>query len=186
MCYACGSLQTTAWRWSNKMMLPVTIETLVVGMLPSPSVVVLRPKGTEDTPTQVLPIWIGPAEAMSIGVALEGQTQQRPMTHDLLAHTISALEASVERVVIDRVEGSTFYATVYLNHQDEVIGLDARPSDSIALALRTNTPLFVDEAVFAASSYPYDLPLERNSEATMAEFHSFIESISPEDFSRVE
>ena len=167
-------------------MLPVTIETLVVGMLPSPSVVVLRPQKEEISTVRVLPIWIGPAEAMSIGVALEGQTLLRPMTHDFLASTISALGSRVERVVVDRVEGSTFYATVYLHYQGEIIGLDARPSDSIALALRTDAPLFVDDDVFAIASYPYDFPMERDSEATLESFHSFIESISPEDFSHVE
>ena len=167
-------------------MVPVTIETLVVAILPAPSVVVLRPKHDEALAERILPIWIGPAEAASIGIALEGQTHLRPMTHDFLVSIIHALGSNIERVVIDRVEGSTFYATVYLQHNGNLINIDARPSDSIALALRTNAPLFVDEDVLNSSSYPYDLVKDNDTEATMATFRSFIESISPEDFSHTE
>jgi len=165
-------------------MVPVTIETLVVAVLPTPSVVVLRPRHDEVLSERVLPIWIGPAEAASIGIALEGQTRLRPMTHDFLATTIQALGSDVERIVIDRVEGSTFYATVYLQRDGHIINLDARPSDSIALALRMNVPLFVDEDVLNSASYPYDFSKERDTEAAMGDFRSFIDSISPEDFSR--
>jgi len=165
-------------------MVPVTIETLVVAILPAPSVIVLRPKHDSALAERILPIWIGPAEAASIGIALEGQTHLRPMTHDFLANTIHALGSNVERIVIDRVEGTTFYATVYLQQGDQTINLDARPSDSIALALRMKVPLFVDEDVLNSASYPYDLIGSDDTEATMAEFRAFIESISPEDFSR--
>ena len=173
-------------------MIPVTIETLVVAILPSPSVVVLRPKHDDERAGRILPIWIGPAEAASIGIALERQTHVRPMTHDLLATVISALGSSVERIVIDRVDGSTFYATVSLAHEGRTINLDARPSDSIALALRLNVPLYVDEDVLNLASYPFDFSKgsiknnAENNEAALNEFHAFIESISPEDFSRVE
>ena len=165
-------------------MVPVTIETLVVAILPTPSVVVLRPKHDEALAERVLPIWIGPAEAASIGIALEGQTHLRPMTHDFIATVIQALGSDVIRVVIDRVDGSTFYATVSLERDGQIINLDARPSDSIALALRMNVPLFVDEDVLNSASYPYDFTKENDTEAAMSNFRSFIDSISPEDFSR--
>jgi bifunctional DNase/RNase len=158
------------------------IETLVVGIPPSPSVVVLRPKDESGNGVRVLPIWIGPTEAASIGIALEGQTHARPMTHDFLANTIYALHADTERVVIDRVEGTTFYATVYLRQNERVINVDARPSDSIALAVRTQAPLFVDEDVLNNASYPYIFGKPNNQEGAMEEFRSFLDSISPEDF----
>ncbi|MDR2493300.1 MAG: bifunctional nuclease family protein [Coriobacteriales bacterium] len=167
-------------------MVPVIIETLVVGMPPSPSVVVLRPKDEDTAMPCVLPIWIGPTEAASIGVALEGQARLRPMTHDFLANVIYALNSTVERVVIDRVEGSTFYATVCLQRDGRVINLDARPSDSLALAVRMEAPVFVDEDVLNKASYPYSFAKEADGEKAMEEFRSFIESISPEDFSKVE
>jgi bifunctional DNase/RNase len=163
-------------------MVPVMIETLVVGIPPSPSVVVLRPLDDPATNTRVLPIWIGPTEAASIGIALEGQPRPRPMTHDFLANIVNALHVDVDRVVIDRVEGSTFFATVTLNHSGESIAVDARPSDSIALAVRTQSPLFVDEDVLNSSSFPYLFANDTNREAAMDEFRSFLESISPEDF----
>jgi bifunctional DNase/RNase len=163
-------------------MVPVMIETLVVGLPPSPSVVVLRPLDERSAHARVLPIWIGPTEAASIGIALEGQPRVRPMTHDLLANVVSALHAEIEHVVIDRVEGSTFFATVSLPQDGEPIAIDARPSDSIALAVRTQSPLFVDEDVLNSSSFPYLFTGNTNREAAMTEFRSFLESISPEDF----
>jgi bifunctional DNase/RNase len=167
-------------------MIPVTIETLVVGIPPSPSVVVLRPLDAQEANSRVLPIWIGPTEAASIGIALEGQPRIRPMTHDLLANVVSALHAEIDHVVISRVEGSTFFATMTLNQDGEPIVVDARPSDSIALAVRTQSPLFVDEDVLNSSSFPYLFANNINRETAMDEFKSFLESISPEDFTMQE
>jgi bifunctional DNase/RNase len=163
-------------------MVPVMIETLVVGIPPSPSVVVLRPLDEHSANVRVLPIWIGPTEAASIGIALEGQPRVRPMTHDFLANVVSALNAEITHVVIDRVEGSTFFATVTLNQGDKPISVDARPSDSIALAVRTQSPLFVDEDVLNSSSFPYLFANNTSRDAAMEEFRDFLESISPEDF----
>jgi bifunctional DNase/RNase len=189
-----GVNKTTVVRVTRRLgeqMVPVTIETLVVAVLPTPSVVVLRPKHDDAASEnafseRVLPIWIGPTEAASIGIALEGQTHLRPMTHDFIVNTLGALKSKVERVVIDRSEGSTFFATVYLEREGQTVNIDARPSDSIALAVRMNAPLFVDEDVLNSSSYPYDFSKTDDTEATMDEFHSFIESLSPEDFSHTE
>ena len=158
------------------------IETLVVGIPPSPSVIVLRPINEHSSGDRVLPIWIGPTEAAAIGIALEGQPRIRPMTHDFLANIIEALHADIERVVIDRVEGSTFYATVTLDQSGKSIDVDARPSDSIALAVRTQSPLFVDEDVLNSSSFPYLFSNTTNRESAMEEFRGFLDSISPEDF----
>jgi len=160
----------------------VRIETLVVGIPPSPSVVVLRPLDEDNAAPRVLPIWIGPTEAASIGVALEGSPHPRPMTHDFLVSIITSLQASVEKVVIDRVDGSTFYATVSLLQDGQTITVDARPSDSIALAVRTQSPLFVDEDVLNSSSFPYLFGQHTNQDAAMEEFREFLDSITPEDF----
>jgi bifunctional DNase/RNase len=162
------------------------IETLVVGIPPSPSVVVLRPLDEGVASSRVLPIWIGPTEAASIGIALEGQTRLRPMTHDFLANTIYALKADIDRVVVDRVEGSTYFATVYLRQSERTIQIDARPSDSIALAVRTQSPLFVDEDVLNSASFPYIFAKNENKESAMDEFRSFLDAISPEDFEVIE
>jgi bifunctional DNase/RNase len=170
-------------------MIPVRIETLMVGVPPSPSVVILRPM--EDDPLsanrRVLPIWIGSSEAASIGVALEGVTNLRPMTHDLLATTIEALRGEIESVLINRVDGSTFYATVYLAQGDDTIEIDARPSDSIALAVRARVPLYVDEQVMNDAALPYlpgrqTPPEPETDEDEIESFRAFLDSVSPEDF----
>jgi bifunctional DNase/RNase len=104
------------------------------------------------------------------------------MTHDFLANVVQALHAEIDHVVINRVEGSTFFAAVTLNQEGEAVTVDARPSDSIALAVRTQAPLFVDEDVLNSSSFPYLFTNSLNRESALEEFKDFLESISPEDF----
>ncbi len=111
----------------------------VFGLSP---VVVLR---AEDG--RVLPIYIGLAEAMAIYTAMRGDVPPRPMTHDLLVDVISKLNARVEKIVIDDLVDNTFYARLVLRQNDRVIEIDARPSDSIALAVRTKCPIFIEPAV---------------------------------------
>ena len=91
-----------------------------------------------------LPIWIGPAEAASIALALQGQGFPRPLTHDLLATVIDGLGGQVQRVVITDQRDSTYYARLVLARDNEVLAIDARPSDGIALALRTNAPIYLE------------------------------------------
>ena len=94
-----------------------------------------------------LPIWIGPAEAASIALALRGETFSRPLTHDLMAMVIDGLDGRVERVVITDQRDGTYFARLFLGRGQDVIAVDARPSDCIALALRANAPIFLDESV---------------------------------------
>ncbi len=107
----------------------------VFGLSP---VVVLR---AEDG--RILPIYIGLAEAMAIYTALRGEIPPRPMTHDLLVDVISRLNAKVEKVIIDELIDNTFYARLVLKQDDRTIEIDARPSDSIAIAVRLSCPIFV-------------------------------------------
>ncbi|MCL2136190.1 MAG: bifunctional nuclease family protein [Coriobacteriia bacterium] len=167
-------------------MILVRIDTLMVGIPPSPSVIILRPM--DESPNisekRVLPIWIGPSEAASIGVALEGAQNQRPMTHDLLATAIEALDGEIDSILINRVDGSTFYATVFLTQGDKTIEIDARPSDSIALAVRSMANIYVDEQVMEDASRPF-LPNRESAaidEQDIEEFRAFLDSVSPEDF----
>ncbi|MEZ4388486.1 MAG: bifunctional nuclease family protein [Candidatus Krumholzibacteriia bacterium] len=94
-----------------------------------------------------LPIWIGAAEAASIALVLRGESFGRPLTHDLLAMVIDGLDGHVERVVITDQRGGTYYARIYLGRDHNVVAVDARPSDSIALALRTKAPIYLEAAV---------------------------------------
>jgi bifunctional DNase/RNase len=92
-----------------------------------------------------LPIWIGPPEAASIGMVLQNQTFERPLTHDLLVTVIDALEGKVARVVVVDQRDSTYFAKIFIERGDRVLGIDARPSDSIAIALRADAPIYVTE-----------------------------------------
>ena len=95
-----------------------------------------------------LPIWIGPAEAVSIYLALEGQTPPRPMTHDLLCSVLSELGVQVERVVISDVRDQTYYARLVIRSGGEEKDIDCRPSDGIAIALRTGVPITISDDLF--------------------------------------
>ncbi len=94
-----------------------------------------------------LPIWIGPNEAEAIAMALKKERFERPLTHDLLVTIVDGLEGHVSRVVIHDLREGTFFAKIFLSRQQQVIAVDARPSDSIAVALRTGAPIFVAREV---------------------------------------
>jgi bifunctional DNase/RNase len=100
----------------------------------------------------VLPIWIGQPEANAIAFQLAGQAFERPLTHDLLRIIIEGLDARVQKIVVTELKGNTFFAKIFLARGDEIFGIDARPSDSIALALRTQAPIFVSKELFESSS----------------------------------
>lgn len=166
-------------------MILVRIESLVVGFIPMPSCVTLRPAEARGgiTENDVLPIWIGSAESAAIAAALEEEQPDRPATHKLAVSLISALGGSVSRVIIDRVQGQTFYATVYLRCPNGMFTrVDARPSDAIALAIRSNVPLFVEEEVFKAAGCPRAFTPGQDEKIELEEFDKFIESVEPEDF----
>lgn len=166
-------------------MVRVDIETVVIGGGPVASLVVLKPRRADSIEgEQPLPIRIGTVEASAIGMGVESPAHERPMTHDLLKDTIRALGSTVSSVAITKVEGTTFYAQVNLTtEQGDHLSLDARPSDAIALAVRTKSPIFVAEAVMDAASYPDFAAIGRDEEEkSMEEFHDFVENLSPDDF----
>ncbi len=102
---------------------------------------------------KAMPIWIGESEAMSIALGLQHNEFPRPLSHDLMKEIIEGLGGSVEKVVITNLKEGTYYATVFLRRADGgTVEVDARPSDSLALALRMGSPIYIDEDVFAASA----------------------------------
>ena len=166
-------------------MVLVNVESLVIGLLPAPSVITLRAIEQRDDIADdlVLPIWIGTMEAMAIAAALEGHTSDRPITHTLAIDLVTSLGGKVSRVVIDRVEETTFYATIYLRCDNGMFTrVDARPSDAIALAARAGVPLFVEEEVIKAAACPRALTPGQEEKIELEEFDKFIEHINPEDF----
>lgn len=127
-----------------------------------------------------IPIVIGPAEANAINHGIEGKKSPRPMTHDLLKNVIDSFNAKVDRIVIHDLRDETYYARIYLKAQDGERDIDARPSDAIALALRTGAPIYVTEKV-AVQALQVNRPLE---DEEMEEFRKFLEGVTPEDFLR--
>lgn len=160
------------------------IKTIIVGGGPVASLIVLQPRGVNDGTSVQLPIRIGPIEATAISMGVGGDSPERPMTHDLLAKTIKALDAKLVGVSIVDVSGTTFYATLMLaNFAGIVVEVDARPSDAIALAVRTGAPIYAEESVLETAAMPdFDAIDEAKKTQDLEDFHSFVENLSPEDF----
>ncbi|MCB1318579.1 MAG: bifunctional nuclease family protein, partial [Leptospiraceae bacterium] len=105
-------------------------------------------KPTSDSSARVVPIFIGPLETYSISSALDGVTPPRPNTHDLMIQMIRELEARILHVVINDIIGNVFYARIVIQSEDGIVELDARPSDSVALAIRSKCPIYMNEKVY--------------------------------------
>jgi bifunctional DNase/RNase len=145
-------------------------------------IVLLKPLLEDPNARRVLPIWIGSQEATSILLALEGEQAPRPLTHDLMTTFLETLGARIERVDVTRIEDGTFYAEITLETPSGVLVLDARPSDAIALTLRSEAPLYVAERVFDEAGIPAELADPRTDEAKVDEFKRFLDDVDPEDF----
>ncbi len=129
---------------------------------------------------RALPIFIGQDQAKAIIAALEQQKPVRPLTHDLIVNLLKISEMNLDKVIIHALQDSTFYAILCLSKGEITKDLDCRPSDAIAIALRTNTPIWVMEEVIADASIPVDR--EADEEERKA-FREFISNLRPEDFS---
>ncbi len=126
---------------------------------------------------RLLPIWIGLFEASAIAMKLEDVTTPRPMTHDLIANILDSLRASVERVVVNDLVENTYYATIYLNTPSGMVEVDSRPSDAIAIALRTGAPIYVEEVVLERAQ-----SLEEEDRDKLLK--EWLERLSPEDLEK--
>ena len=131
-------------------------------------IVILRDEDNSD----MLPIWVGKPEASSISFALEEVTTPRPMTHDLMKAVLDAVDAKVISVVISDLKDNTYYAKVHLTYEDSEYVIDARPSDAIALALRTKAPIFANEEVIRKQASD--------------ELDQWLENLKPGDFGKYE
>lgn len=129
------------------MLLEMRVFGLAIDPLTNAPIVIL--KDTEDK--NVLPIWIGPLEASAIATELEKIQLARPMTHDLLRDVFRNLNVTVSKIAIMDLQDNVYYAIIHLAHADKQYAIDARPSDAIAVALRTNSPIFVENKVLEKS-----------------------------------
>lgn len=121
--------------------------------------------------TDTLPIWIGKPEADSIALAIGNIATPRPLTHDLIKNVLSGLKMKVAKIVVTDLVDNTYYATIYVDKGGTEISIDSRPSDAIAVAVRTNSPIFVEEKVIE----------RRNSD----ELEEWLKNLKPEDFGNV-
>ena len=140
-------------------------------------VVLLKTEGGGE----VLPIWIGHAEGLAIELHMKGETFDRPLTHDLLKATLMTLGASVAKVAITELRDSTFFAKIYIKRDSEICVIDARPSDSIALALKMDAPIFVSEEVFKTHKRFVDGG-KQVKENTDEDLRRYLEDLDPGDF----
>ena len=140
-----------------------------------------------DGEYRTLPIFIGTPEAASIAYALQGVVMPRPMTHDLIKEVLSSLEVEIERVVITELQSSTYIAELQLKRGSDRSVVSSRPSDAVAVAVRTGTPLYVSDELMDAEGMHLDIDNADEDDEAMPEelvdrFREFLEGIKPEDF----
>lgn len=147
-------------------------------------IILLKPLGEPASEGRVLPIWIGAQEATSILIAIQGEQPPRPLSHDLMKLLLDAVGSQIERVEVTRIEDGTFYAELSISTPTGPYTIDARPSDSVALASRTGAPLFVADEVLEEAGIPAEMvePHEESDEEKLDEFKKFLDEVDPEDF----
>ena len=157
-------------------LIEMAVKALMVDPLTNLPIIILRDEGQD----RVLPIWVGPVEANAIALQIENVATPRPMTHDLLRNVIKDLDGTVERVVVCDLRDNTFYAVIYLNVRGESVAIDARPSDAIALALRTRSPILVDETVID-NARTVDLSSDREDSKHLKKW---LEELDPDELGK--
>jgi len=128
-----------------------------------------------------LPIWIGHPEAAAILMKLQGANTPRPMTHDLMNEMLGELEVSCSRVSVTELRENTFYASITLRVNGREVDIDSRPSDALALAVRSSAPIFAHEDVIAESAIEFEHEVE-DQEQVVDKFKEFLDNVTPEDF----
>jgi len=181
-------------------MIEMTIDSIRVSLMNYQRVVILKEKAAE----RYLPIWIGAAEADAIAVKLQGVTVPRPLTHDLLHSVIDTLGATINSIIVSDLKNDTFYAKIILNVDGGQMEVDSRPSDALALAVRTDAPIYAEEAVLDKAGILLDKetgkPVLEETEAgegsskgkkvseeemkRMSAFYDFINTLDLEDFDK--
>jgi uncharacterized protein len=152
------------------------IRGLMMDPVTNMPIVVLKDMSGEA----VLPIWVGIYEANAIALEIEKVTTPRPMTHDLIKILLMGLEASIKKVVVSELKDETFYALIWLEREGHLMSVDSRPSDALALALRHDCPIFVDDKVLQSSKNSATVSEKVNDE----ELRKWLEGLNDEDLGR--
>src|ERR1700745_4118505 len=156
------------------------VEMKIRGLMMDPVTnmpIVILKDANSDT---VLPIWVGIYEANAIALEIEKVTTPRPMTHDLIKNVLVGLETQVHKVVVTELREDTFYAVIWIERQGQVISIDSRPSDALALALRVDCPIFVEDDVPKSSR----VAASNSERLTPAELRKMLEDLNDEDLGR--
>jgi hypothetical protein len=155
------------------MLIEMQVKGLMIDPVQSVPIIILRDADNQ----RALPIWVGPVEANAIALQIENVSPARPMTHDLLRNLLEELGAALNRVIITDLRGGTFYAYLELRRNGDVLFVDARPSDAIALSMRAKVPIFVDTKVLDQVR-----SVEVTSDRTEREhLQKWLESLDPDD-----
>jgi len=156
------------------------VEMKIRGLMMDPvtnmPIVILKDIASDS----VLPIWVGVYEANAIALEIEKVTTPRPMTHDLIKNVLVGLDAQVHKVVVTELREDTFYAVIWLDRAGQVISIDSRPSDALALALRMDCPIFVEDEVLKNSK----LAANVNDRVTSEELRKWLEGLGDDDLGR--
>ena len=179
-------------------MLEMVIDSIRVSLMNYQRVVILRVKDSD----RYLPIWIGPSEADSIALKLQDVSVPRPLTHDLLRAIITSLGATVNHIVVSDLTNDTFFAKIVMQHNGTTMEIDSRPSDAIALAVRTEAPIYADDAVVEKAGVQMDLetgkpivpdegeegarPLREEELKSLSAFQEFVDTLNLEDLGKTE
>ncbi|MGH7674132.1 MAG: bifunctional nuclease family protein [Gemmatimonadales bacterium] len=164
-------------------MIEVRVAHLGLDRTTNTPVVILQ----EQQGERVLPIWIGPAEASAIAMELAGVKFARPLTHDLLKQVIVGLGAELRKVIITRVQDNTYYAELHVYRGDQVVQIDARPSDSIAIALRLKAPIFTSDSLLELTSVDTGEPATSSGTPGPLDpeaLKTYLQNLDPEDFGK--
>src|ERR1700738_4219200 len=154
----------------------MTIRGLMMDPVTQMPIVILK----DVSGDAVLPIWVGVYEANAIALEIEKVSTPRPMTHDLIKSVLNGLSTGVRKVVVNELKDDTFYALIWLEREGEMISVDSRPSDALALALRLDCPIFVDDSVLKSSKISNSAADKINNE----ELRRWLESLNDEDLGR--
>ena len=158
------------------MEIEMKIRGLVMDPVTNMPIVILK----DANGASVLPIWVGIYEANAIALEIEKVTTPRPMTHDLLKNLLLGLETRVQKVVVSELKEDTFYALIWLERDGQVMSIDSRPSDALALALRMDCPIYVEEEVLKNSKVAGGAAEKANNE----ELRKWLEGLNDEDTGR--
>jgi bifunctional DNase/RNase len=156
----------------------VKVASLGIDSTTQSPIVILKEKEGE----RYLPIWIGPSEASAIATELAGVKFSRPLTHDLMKNIVRALHGELTQVVIGALKNNTYYAQVFVRYGEDVVSIDARPSDSIALALRLNAPIYASEGLLDHSAE--EVGEAQDEDYDPEDLKEYLRRMNPEDFGR--